>query len=134
MQPVKSLKFRRQAYLLTETCVGLALVGLILGVASLLLTQHARANDYFLNMRRAQLAAESCLERMRVGALLAVDAEYKDDAGIAYEIRVTDLEPQWRPLRHVRVTVSIEGRSAGTARYTVAAYLMPTEPPAGVRP
>lgn len=114
-----------RAVILTEACVSLALVGLVLAMVSLLLTQHASATDYFLNYRRAQLAAESCVERMRVGVLETTNAEFRDEAGIAYEIRIEEADEAWKPLVHVRVTAEIAGRGGRTARYSIGTYVVP---------
>ena len=112
-----------RGFILTEACVSLALVGLVLGVASLLLTQHSRATEYFLNQRRAQLAAESCVEKMRLGVLEVMDMSFTDDAGITYEIRVTEADAAWQPLRRVNVLAIVGEKKGRTARYSLNAYL-----------
>ena len=114
-----------RGFILTEACVSLALVGLVLGLASLLLTQHARATDYFMDYRRAQLAAESCVERMRVGDIEVTDLNFTDEAGIAYEIRVTEADAAWQPLRHVTVSVLAGKEKACPARYSLNTYVDP---------
>ncbi len=110
-------------FILTEACVSLALVGLVLGVASLLLTQHARATEYFLNERRAQLAAESCVERMRIGVLEVVDGNFTDDAGISYEIRVMNADAAWQPLQRVKILAVVGEKKRRAAQYSLNAYV-----------
>lgn len=116
---------RSRAIILTEACASLALMGLVLVMVSLLLVQHARATDYFLNHRRVQLAAESSVERMRVHALGIANADFTDDGGVDHEVRVTDSDEAWRPLVCVRVTATVVGRGGRVARYTLSTYLDP---------
>lgn len=125
---------RTRGFVLTEACVSMALVGLVLGVASLLLTQHARATEYFLNYRRAQLAAESCVERMRLGLIDVADGQFTDDAGVRHEIRVMDADEAWQPLRRVEVVAFAEEENASTARYLLQTYLAPPTPSGGIGP
>ena len=77
--------------MLTEAIVSLALIGMLLSAVSLLLTRHARATDYLLNYRRAQLAAESCVERMRAGV---EPSQACEEALERIRVRVTDLRGQ----------------------------------------
>ena len=127
MKPFRHQRDSSRGFILTEACVSLALVGLVLGVASLLLSQHARATEYFVNYRRAQLAAESCVERMRIGAIEAIDAEFTDQAGIIYEVRVTEADAAWQPLGRVSVLAIVGGDKGRTARYSLNAYLDSTK-------
>lgn len=129
MRLLHSQRPASQGFILTEACVSLALVGLVLGVASLLLTQHARATEYFVNHRRAQLAAESCVERMRVGDLAVIDASFVDPGGITCEIRVSQAEAEWQPLRRVRVLAIADEKKRRSARYSAIAYLNPDAAP-----
>ena len=114
---------RRQGFILTEACVALALIGLVLGAAALLLIQHSRATEHFINRRRAQLAAESCIERMRAGEMKAVDADFTDENNIAYEVRVIEAESEWKPLSRVSVAATITSGKGRVARYTISAYV-----------
>ena len=114
-----------RAVILTEACASLALVGLVLVMVSLLLVQHARATDYFLNYRRVQLAAESSVERMRVNAMDIENADFTDEAGVAHQIRVLETDEVWKPLVCVRVTASVVGHNGRVARYALSAYLEP---------
>lgn len=127
MECLRRRKDRPRAFILTEACVSLALAGLVLFVVSLLMVQHARATNHCLNHRRAQLATESCVERMRVHTLKVADADFKDEAGVAYEIRVVETDEAWRPLVRVRVTAIVggSGGSGRAARYTLNTYLDP---------
>ena len=134
MKPIQHQIHFSRGFILTEACVSLALIGLVLGVASLLLTQHARATEYFVNYRRAQLAAESCVERMRIGALEVVDGKFTDDTGILYEIRVTEADPAWQPLRRVHVLTIVGDKKVRPARYSLNTYLDPTKASRGVKP
>ena len=113
----------RRGFILTEACVALALIGLVLTAATLLLIQHSRATEHFTNHRRAQLAAESCLERMRSGRMKAVDADFTDENQIAYTVRVAEAESEWKPLRRVSVAATITSGKGQAARYTVSAYV-----------
>ncbi|MBI1826349.1 MAG: hypothetical protein HY287_15490 [Planctomycetes bacterium] len=117
----------RRGIILTDTCISLALIGLVLGMASLLLTRHAVATDYFVNYRRAQLAAESCVERMRFGMVAIENARIVDDAGIAFEIQIVDAEESWRPLLRVNVTATAIGKHGRAARYSLGAYIAPLQ-------
>ncbi|MEK7755861.1 MAG: hypothetical protein AAB385_01465 [Planctomycetota bacterium] len=122
---------RRSGVILTEACVSIMLVGLVLTMVSLMLTRHAQSTDYFLNYRRAQLAADSCVERMRAGVLEVADAAFIDGAGVAYEIRVADANGPWEPLQRVSATASIVGSHGRIARYQLNTYLPPARSPAG---
>ncbi|MEK7730585.1 MAG: hypothetical protein AAB363_01885 [Planctomycetota bacterium] len=122
---------RRSGVILTEACVSIMLVGLVLTMVSLMLTRHAQSTDYFLNYRRAQLAAESCVERMRAGVLEVADAAFIDGAGVAYEIRVADANGPWEPLQRVSATASIVGSHGRIARYQLNTYVPPARSPAG---
>ena len=117
----------RRGIILTEACVSIMLVGLVLAMVSLMLTRHARSTDYFLNYRRAQLAAESCVERMRAGVLDVAEADFTDDADIAYEVRVTDADDPWKPLGRVTVTASVTCKHNRIARYRISTYIEPTQ-------
>lgn len=125
---------KARGFVITEACVSMALVGMVLGVASLLLTQNARATEYFLNYRRAQLAAESCVERMRLGTLEIDDHDFTDDSGIRFQIRVADAPLAWQPLRHVEVLALVHERKSRSARYAVQTYLAPPFPSRGNNP
>lgn len=114
---------RTRGFMLTEACVSLALIGILLGAVSLLLTRHARATDYFLNYRRSQLAAESCVERMRAGALAVADGAFTDDTGVSYEIRTSTADEAWQPLMRIDVTARIVGKHGQVARYQIKTYL-----------
>jgi len=122
---------RRPGVILAEACASIMLVGLVLTMVSLLLTEHARSTDYFLNYRRAQLAAESCVERMRSGVLEVADAAFIDEAGVAYEIRVADANGPWKPLQRVSAMASIVGSHGRIVRYQLNTYLPPVRSPAG---
>lgn len=118
-------QFRSRGIVLTEACVSLALVGLVLAVVSLLLTQHSRTSDYFLNYRRAQLAAESCVERMRMGVLEIAEAKFVDEAGVSFEVQIAEADEAWRPLQRVSVKASIVGRNGRSVRCSLSTYLEP---------
>jgi hypothetical protein len=131
MGPIQNSPLPRNGFILTEACVSIALVGLVLGVASVLLTQHARATEYFVDYRRAQLAVESCVDQMRIGAIGMVDSNFTDDAGITYEIRVSDGEEAWQPLRRVTVLAVVDKHKAHPARYSLNSYLAAPIPSRG---
>ena len=113
----------RRAMVLLEACISIMLIGLLLTVVSLVLTRYARATDYFLNYRRAQLAAESCIERMRAGVLEVEDAVFIDDAGVNYDIQVGAAEGDWAPLRRVRVRAEATGRHGRKSGYELTAFV-----------
>lgn len=125
---------RSRGFMLTEACVSLALIGMLLGAVSLLLTRHARATDYFLNYRRSQLAAESCIERMRAGLLPAADGAFTDDAGVSYEIHTSEADEAWQPLMRIDVTARIVGKHGRVACYQIKAYLAAPESAEGDDP
>ena len=119
----RSNQSRRRGVMLTEACVGLALVGMVLAAVSLMLTRYARAADYLLNYRRAQLAAESCVERMRAGLVDVADGGHVDEGHVSYEIRVTEAEVSWRPLQRVEVTARIVGKHGRHAQYRISTHV-----------
>ncbi len=114
---------RSRGMMLTEACVSLVLVGMVLTAVSLMLTRYARAADYFVNYRRAQLAAESCVERMRAGFVDVADGAFVDEADVSYEIRVTEAEDSWRPLQRVEVTARVVGKHGRLAHYRISTHL-----------
>ena len=105
--------------------MSIMLAGLVLAMVSLLLTRYARSTDYYINYRRVQLAAESCVERMRAGTLEIADATFSDEAMVNYEIGVSDASSAWQPLKHVTVTVGVVGKHNRPARYQIVTYLEP---------
>ncbi len=107
------------------------LVGLVLTMVSLLMTRYARSTDYWLNYRRAQLAAESCVERMRAGVLEVADATFTVSDGVTYSIRVTNVDGSWRPLKRISVTASVIGKHNRSAHYQINTYLEPVRVPEG---
>ncbi|RJP35772.1 MAG: hypothetical protein C4547_08970 [Phycisphaerales bacterium] len=94
----------RRGMMLAEACVALTLIGMILGLASVLLIRYSRAADYYLNYRRVQLGVESQIERLRAGALSVADAPFEDEGGITYTVTVLDAPASWQPLTQVNVT------------------------------
>ena len=125
MRFTQSNRGSRRAVVLLEACVSIMLVGMILGMVSLLLTRYASSTDYFLNHRRAQLAAESCVERMRAGVLDVENATFTDDSGVTYDVQVSDAGGEWAPLRHIRVTTGVMGKHSRWTRYELATYVAP---------
>jgi len=114
----------RRSVVLVEACTSLMLIGLVLGMVSLLLTRYARATDYFLNYRRAQLAAQSCIDQLRIGNVAAANATFTDQTGVTYAIQVfDDSDDSWRPLTPVWVTASVVGKHGRTVRYRLGTYL-----------
>lgn len=79
---------RHRAVALLEACVAIMLIAIVLALVSVLVTHYADASDYFLNHRRAQLAAEANVERLRAGLIPIADAAFTDEAGIAIEIHI----------------------------------------------
>jgi len=108
---------------LTEAIGSLALLGLLLGLTSLVLTRYARATDYFLNARRAQWAAEAHVERLRSGALPLRDATAVDENGVECTIQVTDAPAAWAPLRQVRVLAVVTGKHGRQARCELTTFV-----------
>ena len=121
-----------RAMVLLEACISIMLIGLLLTLVSLVLTHYARATDYFLNYRRAQLAAESCVERMRAGVLDVEDAVFVDDAGINYDIQVGAAEGDWAPLRRVRVRAEATGRHGRKSGYELTTFVAAPSAPAEI--
>jgi len=114
-----------RAFILTETCVSLALMGMVLAAVSLLIVRHAAATDYLVNYRRAQLAAESTANILRCGALEAVDADFMNSEEIRITVQRTMGDPAWEPLQCVRITATVTGRHRQVARYSIQTYVMP---------
>jgi hypothetical protein len=119
---------RRSAIVLLEACVAIMLIGLLLTVVSLLLTRYARATDYLLNQRRAQLAAESCVERIRAGVLSLADADFVTEGEVRCSVRVADATREWSPLLRVSVKTEVTGKHGRQAKHELAAYV--EKPPA----
>lgn len=123
-----------RGFVLVEAGAALGLVGLLLGIASLLLAEHARTMDYFLDYRRAQLAAESCLERMRVGDIRIADSDFTDATGVDYQIRVGKNDALWEPLLQVQVRAVVGAHKVRPAQYAVSAFLDPGQRSPGGSP
>ncbi len=117
------VSFGRRGVVLVEACAGLMLVGLVLSMVSLLMVRHTQAVDFLVNERRAQLAAVSCVERMRAGLVAVADGGFTDEAGVSYEIHVAEAEAAWRPLVQVTVTASVRGKHSRIARYRLCTYV-----------
>ncbi len=116
---------RRPAVVLLEATVSIMLIGMVLGVVSLLMVRYSRSVDYFLNYRRAQLAAESCIERMRAGELPVEAAIMNDPSGVQCEITVNDGADRWKGLQRVRVTARVTGKHGRVASFRLVAYVSP---------
>jgi len=125
---------QNRGVMLTEACVSLVLVGMVLAALSLMLTRYARAADYLLNYRRAQLAAESCIERMRAGLVDAADGAFTDAADVSYEIRVAEADQAWKPLQRVEVTARVVGKHGRVARYRISTCVAAPPPSRGGEP
>lgn len=121
----------RRAFVLLEACVALMLVGMVLAAVSMLIASYARSTDYFLNYRRAQLAAESYVERIRAGAVQPEDAEFTDEANVTLRIRIAPAEGAWAPLRRVEVEARIVGKHSRVAAYRLATYVAAADSPEG---
>lgn len=115
----------RRGVVFVEACTAIMLLGLVLTMVSVMVTGHARAVDFLVNERRAQLAAESYVERMRAGLVAVADADVTEEAGVSYEVRVTEAEGAWRPLVHVAVTARVIGKHGRIAPYCLSTYLPP---------
>lgn len=121
----------RRAIVLLEACVAIMLVGMVLFAVSMLIASYAKSTDYFLNYRRAQLAAESYVERIRAGAVPPDDADFTDEANITLRIRTTTAEGNWAPLLRVEVEASIVGKHSRVAAYKLATYVAVADSPKG---
>ena len=82
MSNIEGQLSRRRAIVLLEATVSIMLIGIVLGAVSLLMVRYSQSVDYFLNYRRAQLAAESCIARMRAGELPVAAAIMNDPGGV----------------------------------------------------
>jgi hypothetical protein len=60
---------------------------------------------------------------MRLGALEIVDANFADETGIVYEIRVTTGDSAWQPLQRVSILAIAGGSTEQPAHYSLNAYL-----------
>ena len=123
MSAIQSLDNHRRGVILLEAIIGLAIVGIVLATASLMIVRHARSTDIYLNLHRVQLAAESQIELLRIGALPLENASFTDESGIIYEVRVTDARGAWSPLRLTRVAASFSGKHGRVTRYEARAYV-----------
>ncbi len=116
---------RRPAVVLLEATVSIMLIGIVLGAVSLLMVRYSQSVDYFLNYRRAQLAAESCIERMRAGELPVVAAIMNDPGGVHCEITVDDGADLWKGLQRVGVTARATGKHGRIASFRLVTYVSP---------
>ncbi len=116
---------QRRSVVLLEATVSIMLIGIVLGAVSLLMVRYSRAVDYFLNYRRAQLAAESFIERMRAGELPVAAAIMNDPGGVHCEITVDDGAEIWKELQFVRVTARITGKHGRVASFRLVTYVSP---------
>ena len=124
MSNMKGQLSRRPAVILLEVTVSIMLIGIVLGAVSLLMVRYSQSVDYFLNYRRAQMAAESCIERMRAGELPVVAAIMTDPGGARCEITVVDGADRWRGLQCVRVTARVTGRHGSVASFRLVTYVL----------
>lgn len=116
---------RRRAIVLLEATVSIMLIGIVLGAVSLLMVRYSQSVDYFLNYRRAQLAAESCIERMRAGELPVAAAIMNDPGGVECEITVNDGADLWKGLQRVRVTARATGKHGRVTSFRLVTYVSP---------
>lgn len=119
---------QRRAIVLLEATVSIMLIGIVLGAVSLLMVRYSQSVDYFLNYRRVQLAAESCIERLRAGEIPLADAIMNDPGGAQCEITVEDGTDVWRGLHVVRVTARVTGKHGRVARFRLVTYVSPQGP------
>lgn len=125
MKPWRVGRANRRGVILVEACTAITLVGLVLSMVSLLVTRHARAMDFLVNERRAQLAAVSYVERMRAGLVAIADAKISEETGITCDVHVTEAEKPWQPLVQVTVTASVVGKHGRIASYRLATFVAP---------
>ena len=116
---------RRRAIVLLEATVSIMLIGIVLGAVSLLMVRYSQSVDYFLNYRRVQLAAESCIERMRAGELPVVAVITNDPGGVQCEITVDDGADRWKGLQRVGVTARVTGKHGRVAMFRLVTYVSP---------
>lgn len=116
---------RRPAVILLEATVSIMLIGMVLGAVSLLMVRYSQSVDYFLNYRRAQMAAESCIERMRAGELPVEAAIMTDPGGARCEITVDDGADRWKGLYCVRVTARVTCKHGRIASFRLVTYVSP---------
>ncbi len=131
MMSPRTVRTSRRGAVLAETCMSLLLVGMLLAMVSVLTIRYARAADYFLCHRRAQLAAESIIDEMRAGEVALEDADVTGELGVDYVIRVTQADEAWAPLRHVTVVATVRGEHSRVARCEVKAYVADSAHPPG---
>ncbi len=115
---------RRGAVVLLEATVSIMLIGIVLGAVSLLMVRYSQSVDYFLNYRRAQLAAESCIERMRAGEFPVADAIMNDPGGVQCEITVDDGADSWKGLQRVSVAARATGKHGRVASFRLVTYVL----------
>ncbi len=116
---------RRDAVVLLEATVSIMLIGMVLGAVSLLMVHYSRSVDYFLNYRRAQLAAESCIERMRAGELPVAPVIINDPGGVQCEITVDQGADLWKGLQRVGVTARATRKHGRVASFQLVTYVSP---------
>ena len=116
---------RRPGIVLLEATVSIMLIGMVLGAVSLLMVRYSESVDYFLNFRRAQLAAESCIERIRAGELPVAAVILNDPGGAQCEITVDEGADSWKGLQRVRVTARVTGKHGRVASFRLVTYVLP---------
>ncbi|MCH8149114.1 MAG: hypothetical protein IH987_14215 [Planctomycetes bacterium] len=114
---------QRRAVVMLEATVSIMLIGTVLGAVSLLMVRYSQSVDYFLNYRRVQLAAESCIERLRAGELPLADAIMNDPGGVQCEITMDDGTDIWKGLHRVQVTARVTGKHGRVASFRLVTYV-----------
>ena len=116
---------RQRAVVLLEATVSIMLIGIVLGAVSLLMVRYSRSVDYFLNYRRVQMAAESCIERMRAGELPIAPVIINDPGGVQCEITVDQGADLWKGLQRVGVTARVTGKHGRISSFRLVTYVSP---------
>jgi hypothetical protein len=111
------------------------LIALVLSLLAAFLIRYTQSSDYFVNYRRAQLGAESCVEEIRAGIRELRDTEIPDANGMSLRVRVLEEPaPTWQPLIAAEITASISGKHGKVAHYTITTHFQPDRAPSEQTP
>lgn len=115
--PVRS-RYGRAGFVATEVVAAAVLTGILLAALAWSVVTYDRTGDYLMSRHRAQLAAESCLERLRAGLPPPNDAD-----AVQYRVGRQPGQGPWTGLTKVTVTATVSARHQRTACFTLTAYL-----------
>jgi hypothetical protein len=114
---------RKAAFVVFDVVAALVIIGILLAALAWLVVSYDKAGDCMMARYRAQLAAETCLERLRAGLPPPKDAD-----GMQYTVERQPGQGPWAGLTRVTVATTVNARHQRTARFTLTAYLREAAP------